>query len=41
MRIAAVQFHIHHKDKEACWLKAEKFMAKAANDNVDLIVFPE
>lgn len=41
MRIAAVQFHIYHKDKEACWAKAEQFMSEAANDNVDLIVFPE
>lgn len=41
MRIAAVQFHIDHKDKEVNWKRAEEFMSKAANDNVDLIVFPE
>jgi predicted amidohydrolase len=41
MRIAAVQFHIDHKDKEVDWSRAEEFMGKAAKQNVDLIVFPE
>lgn len=41
MRIAAVQFHIDHKDKEVNWARAEEFMSKAAIDHADLIVFPE
>lgn len=41
MRIAAVQFHIDHKDKEINWSRAEEFISKAANNHVDLIVFPE
>lgn len=41
MRIAAVQFHIDHKDKEVNWSRAEEFMIKAAKQNADLIVFPE
>ncbi|KAI9023577.1 carbon-nitrogen hydrolase [Phycomyces nitens] len=41
MRIAAVQFHIDHKDKESNWPRVEQYMAKAAEQKMDLIVFPE
>ncbi|KAI8143420.1 carbon-nitrogen hydrolase [Fennellomyces sp. T-0311] len=41
MKIAAVQLHIDHKDRAANWDRAEAFMAQAAEQQVDLIVFPE
>ncbi|KAL0083842.1 Nitrilase/cyanide hydratase and apolipo protein N-acyltransferase [Phycomyces blakesleeanus] len=41
MRIAAVQFHIDHKNKESNWDRVEEYMAKASDFKVDLIVFPE
>ncbi|KAI8090988.1 Nitrilase/cyanide hydratase and apolipo protein N-acyltransferase [Gilbertella persicaria] len=41
MRIAAVQLHIDHQDKEVNWKRAEEFMAQAVTQQVDLIVFPE
>jgi predicted amidohydrolase len=41
MRIALVQFNIDHKNKQANWARAEAYMAQAAQQDVDLIVFPE
>ncbi|KAI9475944.1 MAG: Nitrilase/cyanide hydratase and apolipo protein N-acyltransferase [Benjaminiella poitrasii] len=41
MRIAAVQFHIDHTDKEDNWTRVEEFISKAAKGNADLVVFPE
>ncbi|KAI8393469.1 carbon-nitrogen hydrolase [Radiomyces spectabilis] len=41
MRIAAVQFHINHEDKDENWIRIEQYLAKAAETNVDLVVFPE
>ncbi|KAI9314202.1 carbon-nitrogen hydrolase [Dichotomocladium elegans] len=41
MRIAAVQFHIDHEDKQSNFDRVEEFMAEAAKKQVDLIVFPE
>lgn len=41
MRIALVQFSIDHPNKQANWDRAEAYMAQAAQQKVDLIVFPE
>ena len=41
MKIAAVQLHIDHLERASNWDRAESFMAKAAEQQVDLIVFPE
>ncbi|KAI8339143.1 carbon-nitrogen hydrolase [Chlamydoabsidia padenii] len=41
MRIALVQFHIDYQNKQTNWARAESYMAQAAKQNVDLIVFPE
>lgn len=41
MRIAVVQFHVDHHDKEVNWKRMEDFMSKASKQKADLIVFPE
>lgn len=41
MRIAAVQFHVDHDDKQSNWGRVEYFLAEAQKQKVDLIVFPE
>lgn len=41
MRIAVVQFHINHENKEDNFTRVEKFVQEASQKNADLVVFPE
>ncbi|KAI8137495.1 carbon-nitrogen hydrolase [Fennellomyces sp. T-0311] len=41
MKIAAVQFYINHDEKSTNWDRIISFISSAAEQNVDLIVFPE
>jgi predicted amidohydrolase len=41
MRIAAVQLHIDHQDKQVNWKRVEEFTKKASDQGADLVVFPE
>lgn len=41
MRIAVVQFHINHQDKEDNFKRVENFISDASQKNADLVVFPE
>ncbi|KAI8879043.1 carbon-nitrogen hydrolase [Backusella circina FSU 941] len=41
MRIAAVQLHIDHDDKQVNWTRVEEFTKKASEQGADLVVFPE
>lgn len=41
MRIAVVQFHINHKDKEDNFKRVEEFLVQASKKSADLVVFPE
>ena len=41
LRVASVQFQHANNDKEANFIKLERFVQQAAQQNVELIVFPE